>query len=67
MKPRHWAVATLPETVSVTMRRGSMPKPAAAIFPSWLSVVWPGVDTRHGQIRPKRMPGTRLAYGRLNG
>jgi hypothetical protein len=35
-------VATLPETVSVTMRRGSMAKPAAAIFPSWLSVVWPG-------------------------
>jgi hypothetical protein len=26
-----------------------------------------GVDTRHGQIHPKRMPETCLAYGRLNG
>jgi hypothetical protein len=67
VKPGHWAVATLPETVSVRMRRGSMPKPAAAIVPGWLPVVWPGVDTRHGRSRPKRMLGTCLAYGRLNG
>src|SRR3954451_5867794 len=46
------------------MRRGSMPKPAATIFPTWLSVVWPGMDTRHGQIRPKRMPGTYQASER---
>ena len=46
MKPRRWAVATLPEIVSVTTRCGSMVKPAAAISPSWLSVVWPGVETR---------------------
>ncbi len=34
------------ETVSVTRRRGSMVKPAAWISVSWLSVVWPGVETR---------------------
>ena len=33
-------------TVSVTTRRGSTLKPAAAISWSWLSVVWPVVETR---------------------
>ena len=34
------------ETVSVITRRGSTLKPAAAISCSWLSVVWPAVETR---------------------
>src|SRR3954469_22815445 len=46
VNPRRWEVATLPEMVSVTTRRGSTLKPAAAISWSWLSVVWPAVETR---------------------
>ena len=34
------------ETVSETTRRGSTLKPAAASSCSWLSVVWPVVETR---------------------
>jgi len=39
-------VATLPEIVSVTTRRGSTLKPAASISWIWLSVVWLVVETR---------------------
>ena len=45
VKPRRCEVATFPDTVSVTTRRGSTLKPAALISCSWLSVVWPAADS----------------------
>jgi hypothetical protein len=55
MLSRRCAVATLPEIVSVTTRRGSTLKPAAWISWIWLSVVWLMVETR---TWPVRLSGT---------
>ena len=60
-KPSCWAIAVLPDIVSVMIRCFSTWKPAALISVSWFSVVCPVVETRtYANVRDLRLQESRL-------